>query len=144
MASTTKPTLIFVSGGLNDSSPWKPLRTALHAAPYSYKTAVAELPSIAPSSPLENFQPDVDAIRKLVTKHVENEDVVVVLHSYSGFPGSEALKGLGKEEREKEGKQGGVIRLVYIMSFMVDAGSELVPKGKRDGMPPIIVYDEKV
>jgi hypothetical protein len=53
------------------------------------------------------------------------------------------LKGLGRVEREKEGKKGGVVRLVYIMSFMVDAGSELVPKGKTDGLPPIIVYDGK-
>jgi pimeloyl-ACP methyl ester carboxylesterase len=82
---STKPTFIFISGGLNNSSPWTPLRTALHAVPRSYNTSVVELPSIAPSAPLDDFQPDVDAIRQKVLEHVENdEDAVVVMHSYGG------------------------------------------------------------
>jgi hypothetical protein len=34
-----------------------------------------------------------------------------VAHSFGGFPITESAKGLGKQEREKQGKKGGIVRL---------------------------------
>jgi pimeloyl-ACP methyl ester carboxylesterase len=128
MSPTTNQTFLFISGGLNDSSPWNPLRQVL--AKHNYPTAVVELPSITPSQPLEDFTPDVLAIRTAVQALIEEgKDVIVVMHSYSGFPGSEALLGQSKKEREERGNERGVVRLVYIMAFMLPEGMELVPRG---------------
>ena len=41
-------------------------------------------------------------------------DVVVVAHSYSGSPATEAMKGFSKKDREAQRLAGGVVRLIYI------------------------------
>lgn len=66
------------------------------------------------------------------------------LSSYSGFPGSEALNNQSKTYRTSQGLKGGVVRLVYIMSFLMSEGTSLVPTGTRDYMPAHIDYDEEV
>ena len=55
--------------------------------------------------------------------------VVVLIHSYSGLLGSTAIKGLGVKERVKEGKKGGVSRLVYIASYILRVGEAIPSKG---------------
>lgn len=42
------------------------------------------------------------------------KDVIVMMHSYGGMYGSQAVQGLSKREREQSGKQGGVISLIYV------------------------------
>jgi len=77
-STTTKPTFILISGGLNDSTPWNPLIAALNT--HGYETITVALPSIAPSEPLEDFGPDVEAIRNQVQSTIEEgKDVVVVM-----------------------------------------------------------------
>jgi hypothetical protein len=143
MATSTKPTFFFISGMMGDSTLWNSLRSALKE--YDYPSAVVELPSNSPPEPLTGFEPDVEAIRKGVTTLVEEcKNVIVVMHSYGGFPGSEALKELSKKERKEQGKEGGVMRLVYIMAFLLPEGQSLLPKGSREALPPFIIYDEKV
>ncbi|KAI1436130.1 Alpha/beta hydrolase fold-1 [Xylaria sp. CBS 124048] len=41
-------------------------------------------------------------------------EVVLVSHSYGGFPATESTKGLSVKERQREGKKGGVVRLAYM------------------------------
>lgn len=53
----------------------------------------------------------------------EGKDVVIFGHSYGGTPASEAVKGLSKAEREKEGKKGGVVRLGFITCLVPDVGA---------------------
>lgn len=50
---------------------------------------------------------------------------MVCVHSYGGLPGSEATKGLSKEEREKDGKKGGVVKMCYICAFAATEGLSL-------------------
>ena len=51
------------------------------------------------------------------------------MHSYGGIPGSAALNGLGKVEREKNGEKGGVVRLVYVASWILREGETLPGAG---------------
>jgi hypothetical protein len=48
--------------------------------------------------------------------------VGVVMHSYGGIPGSDAMKGLGRAERSGKGLKGGVVALVYICAWMLPEG----------------------
>lgn len=70
------------------------------------------------------WKADVSAVRTAVSALVENQelDVVVILHSYGGTPGTEALKGLAKKERVAKGEKGGVVALVYMAAFVIEEG----------------------
>lgn len=50
----------------------------------------------------------------------EGRDLVVVGHSYGGVVTSCAVERLSKDARVKEGKTGGVIKVVYISAFALD------------------------
>lgn len=52
-------------------------------------------------------------------------DVVINAHSYGGVPTSESLKGLSKKQREAEGKQGGVVQLVYTAALTPPVGKSI-------------------
>ncbi|RGP71250.1 hypothetical protein FLONG3_7200 [Fusarium longipes] len=61
-------------------------------------------------------QGDAESLRTnlLVPLIEEEKDVVVVMHSYGGMYGSQAVQGLSKGERQQAGKKGGVTALVYV------------------------------
>ena len=50
------------------------------------------------------------------------KDVIVMMHSYGGMYGSQAVEGLSKRERTQSGKQGGVISLIYVSAVTPLAG----------------------
>jgi hypothetical protein len=54
------------------------------------------------------------------------KDLVLVVHSYGGLVGSAASKGLSKSEREAEGKEGGIVGLVWIAAFIPKEGDSLL------------------
>jgi len=56
-------------------------------------------------------------------KHLDNgTDVILVVHWYGGTVGSEAMKGLGRKDREGAGMKTAVIRLVYLSALVLDVG----------------------
>jgi hypothetical protein len=66
---------------------------------------------------------DTALVHSTVSKLVEaGRDVVVVVHSYGGIPGSDAMKGLARDERSGKGLRGGEVALVYICAWMLQQG----------------------
>ena len=61
----------------------------------------------------------VTAIQKTVSVHLDNQDAVFVLPSYGGWPGSRAIKGLDKEARQKEGRNTGIVEVVFLAAFLL-------------------------
>ena len=53
----------------------------------------------------------------------EGKDVILIGHSYGGVPVTQSAEGLGKEERQKQGKSGGLVRLAYITSLVPAVGT---------------------
>lgn len=51
---------------------------------------------------------------------------MLLAHSYGGIPATEALKGVTKAEREKEGKKGGVVRIGYLTCLVAEVGQSAV------------------
>ena len=94
--------------------------------------------------PNVDFTEDVVAIRNCLTQLVvsEEKDVVLVVHSYSGMPGAEAPKGLGKKDRLEQGLKGGVLRLVFIMAYAMPEGFQPTAGGAQ--MPEWMKVDIKV
>ena len=52
----------------------------------------------------------------------EGKDIVLVMSSYGGFPGTQAAFGLSKASRAKKALRGGIISLVYIAAHMPQIG----------------------
>jgi hypothetical protein len=72
------------------------------------------------------MQDDAASIKSVISGVVDSgKEVVVVMHSYGGYPGTEATEGLGKVDRQKQGKQGGVVALVYVAAWMPAVGKSI-------------------
>lgn len=132
----TKPTIVCVPGAWHTPEIYD---TVLHIVEqHGYPTLRLPLPSVNPSqtSPplsLPSFDEDVKAIRDCLTKLIvdEEKDAILVTHSYTGMPGSEAPVGLGKKERAEKGLKGGVVRLVFIMAFAMPEGFQPTAGGAQ-------------
>ncbi|KAK1534782.1 uncharacterized protein CCOS01_03534 [Colletotrichum costaricense] len=140
--TATKPTFIFVPGAWHCATKFEPVTSKLEAL--GYPTKSVQLPCYGAEPPLSDFQPDVAAIRQEIEKSVDaGEDVVLFMHSYGGIVGCEACRGLGKAARGKEGKTGGVVRLVFCAAFMVPEGVSLFDMLQGNPLPWFIVSDDK-
>jgi hypothetical protein len=122
--SSSKPIIVFVPGAWHTPEGFTPLITLLSIANYS--CIPITLPSINAHPGHPDFSQDVAAIRNTVTTLSDaGKDVVVVMHSNGSVPGSESLLHLSRSERQKEGKNGGVIRVVYIGILLPKAGKTM-------------------
>lgn len=111
----SKPVFVCVPGASHSHLIWEPLKVALSF--YGYTVVPLPLPSVGGNPPTYDFSEDVQAIRNIVIEISDSgSDVILVLHSYAGLPGGEALQGLSKAERQRQGLRGGVVRIVFIMS----------------------------
>ncbi|RGP64202.1 hypothetical protein FSPOR_8021 [Fusarium sporotrichioides] len=72
------------------------------------------------------------------------KDVIVLMHSYGGMYGSQAVQGLSKSEREQSGKQGGVISLVYVSAVTPVEGKTTLEMMGTDAehLPSWVDYNE--
>lgn len=131
-----RPTVVFVPGAWHTPESFQEVGDLLKSASYGYIGVEKPSVSMGPDY-IQSFDPDVDAVRTAILQAADGdvgEDVVLVMHSYGGQPGSAAAKGLRKEDRLKEGKRGGIIRLVYIAACAFDEGvSTLQPVGGKCG-----------
>jgi hypothetical protein len=66
---------------------------------------------------------DATAIRAVTANLAdEGHQVVLVMHSYGGIPGTESAEELGCEFRQNAGKPGGSIALVYLSRILPHEG----------------------
>lgn len=122
------PTIVIVPAACQPPSLYVPFTKALSA--HSILSTVIPTPSVGASPGLKDFSADVTLTRNTVINLIdEAKDVIVLMHSYGGIPGSAALDGLGKSTREKEGKSNGVVRLVYVCSFALRVGEQMPDAG---------------
>jgi hypothetical protein len=141
---SSKPTIVFVPGAWHIPACFELVETRLRSAGYEYIGVRTASVRKEPPFPKDSSG-DTEAIRAALNTAVgDGNDVVVVMHSYGGFPGSAACKGFSKEDRVKEGKKGGVVRLVYIASFAIAEGTNLsggngTEKGEQGLLPWCIV-----
>jgi alpha-beta hydrolase superfamily lysophospholipase len=131
----SKPVFVLLHGAWHQPQCWNLLVEQLVKA--DYESVVPALPSSGSMPPTSDWSADIEVIRKTVSELVEKErDVVVVMHSFSGMTGGTALEDLDKGSRIANGLQGGVIRLVYVIAFLVPEGFQHSPQGTRDNMVP--------
>lgn len=119
--SPTKPTIIVIPGS------FAPL--FLYAAVigefelHGYKVHGIELETVGRREKAPGLYDDAAKVAALVSRLADaGEDVVLVAHSYGGLVATESAKGLAKSLREKEGKQGGIVRIVFVSAVVASEG----------------------
>ena len=128
----SKPVFVLLHGAWHSPSCWSRLTPIL--SEHGYESICPALPTSGSNPPLPDWSADIEVIRSTVSELVKEHDVVVVTHSFSGMTGGTALEGLDKASCAAKGLKGGVIRLVYIMAFMVPEGFQHSKEGTRDNM----------
>lgn len=136
MPAPEKPTILFVPGAWLQCSAYQSFLDVLGKA--GYPTRCVEYPSLNPADPLTaTLAADATAIRDhtlLPLLDHEKKDVVLVMHSYGGLPGSVAATGLGQAERAPQGKKG-VVGLIFVTGFVLPEGAT-VADGLGGALPP--------
>lgn len=138
----SKPVFVLLHGAWHTPRCWVRLIAQLDAA--GYASVAPALPSSGSNPPTPDWSRDVETIRETVSGLIQDHDVVVVTHSFSGMTGGTALEGLDKAASLSKGLKGGVIRMVYIAAFLVPEGFQHSPRGTRDNMVPQMKTDLEV
>lgn len=138
----SKPVFVLLHGAWHSPRCWDRLTAELDRA--GYRSVAPALPSSGSTPPTPDWSGDVETIRNTVSDLVREDDVVVVTHSFSGMTGGTSLEGLDKQTCASKGLRGGVVRLVYIVAFLVPEGFQHSPRGTRDNMIPEMKTDLEV
>lgn len=125
------PTIILVQGSFQIPQVYETLVQGLVAR--GYPTIHPQLPSCSntesPEFPQLSLVDDALAVRTELTRQIEYEEknVVVVMHSYGGLVGSEAItEELSYPKRHAQGLPGGVIHLFFYSAFLLNEGQSVL------------------
>lgn len=119
---STKPSIIVVPGSFSHAWFYDDFVSALQS--HGYPTQVIDLRTTRDNTiPPANMFDDAAYIHGTIEKLVnEGKEVVLIPHSYGGIPTTESAKGLLKSDREKQGKQGGIVKIVYLTALLPPVG----------------------
>lgn len=132
--ATSLPTVFLVHGAWHTPSNYQSYIDALKARGFSVHCP--RLPSCNGASPPNaSFPEDVACVRDVVQRLVEaGERVLMLLHSYGGAVGTDAVEGLAFSNRKAAGQSGGVIHLLYLCAYILPPGSTIFGVVKEAGM----------
>jgi pimeloyl-ACP methyl ester carboxylesterase len=140
--ASTRPFFVILPGGSQNPTHYGYLAHLLQLA--GYPTYSALLPSVGASAKVST-QDDMVYIRdRMILPILEHEehDVILVMHSYSGVPGSAAALGLGKKERVAQGKMTGVIGQIFLAALLQKGGDGIdIFTASGGSFPPYIRPD---
>lgn len=126
-AISKKPTIVVVTGAWHTPSHYGSLLAALHSS--GHGTKCLALPSLNPRDPgTASSALDATFVREqmLLPLIEEGKEILFVLHSYGGLPGSAAAKGLSVSERRSKGLKGGIVGQVFVASLVAQSGESML------------------
>jgi hypothetical protein len=121
---TEKPTILLIPGAWHRGSTFEPVAKILREQ--GYEAEAITLPSVGGPSSTTAYDDARHVQETYLTSLVaEGKEVIIVMHSYAGIPGTECVKGFARKDLAAQGKHGGVVGLVYIAAFLVPAGASV-------------------
>ncbi|KAF8205349.1 Alpha/beta hydrolase fold-1 [Mycena galopus ATCC 62051] len=121
MSAAPKPTIIIIPASFSPVSLYDAVIADLESHGYSVKGV--ELQTVGRRDKAPSMYDDAAAVASVASQLAdEGKDVVLVAHSYGGVVACEASKGLAKNVREKEGKKGGIVRIVFVAALVPAEG----------------------
>ena len=135
--SNEKPTVLLVHGAWHNTSCWDATRAELKKL--SYPTEVVPLKSSgnAVTTHLEDTAIIREALESLIVS--KGKAVILVMHSYGGVAGTNAVHGLEAAARHERGEKGGIIHCLFVAAFLVPKGNSLI--GMFPEAPPYLYPD---
>lgn len=129
--ASEKPTILIIQGSFQTQKPYEGLLQGLKAK--GYPAVHPLLPSCSdidsPAFPTVSLADDALAVREELTRLIEKEKrlVIVVMHSYGGIVGTEAIpKELSYSKRHEQGHPGGVFHLFFFSAFVLAKGQSIL------------------
>ena len=136
----SKPTFLFIPGAWHFPAYFDPLIAYL--SEHGYSSVAVTLPAVNSSPAATSLQPDVDAAAAALAALLDDgADVVVVMHSYGGMVGTDAVGRVVKERASADGSEGKqsakIKRLVYVAAHVPLEGQSLFDaiEGATDAPP---------
>jgi pimeloyl-ACP methyl ester carboxylesterase len=137
----SKPTFLFVPGAWHLPAYFDPVIKYL--AGHGYRSVSVTLPAVNSSPAATSLQPDVEAVAAALAALLDDgSGAVVVMHSYGGMVGTDAV-GKVVKERAEAGRGNGnklarIQRLVYVSAHVPLEGQTLLGaiEGAVEGPPP--------
>jgi pimeloyl-ACP methyl ester carboxylesterase len=122
--SLPKPTILLIPGAWHRGSTFEPVAALLRTQGYPVET-ITLLSVGGPTS--TTVADDAAYIQKRYLDDLisQEKEVVVVMHSYGGIPGTESVQGRTRRDIAAQGKKGGVVALVYMAAFLISAGQSV-------------------
>jgi pimeloyl-ACP methyl ester carboxylesterase len=129
-----KPYVVLVHGAWHVPASYDKLAIALRS--FGYDICVPHLTSMSGTNyPNGDLITDTALIRSCVEGLVEaSHNVVVLMHSYGGQVGTNALDNLSSQARIKQGLRGGVANIIYICAFILPEGWSTLDQAKARGI----------
>ncbi|KAH8901370.1 alpha/beta-hydrolase [Thozetella sp. PMI_491] len=123
-----KPAVIIVAGAWHVPETYSKVTKALESA--GYEVYVPLLPTMNGSRPPNgDMLSDAECVRACAEKLADaGRQIIAIMHSYGGLPGTQGLHGLGFDTRAAKGLGGGVVRLVYMAAHGLNEGVSIWDK----------------
>jgi len=138
--ASEKPTLVFIPGAWHTPEYFEGVISQLKA--HGYPVRALRMPSVG-GDDTSTMADDAAYIQKTTSAlAAEGKEIILVMHSYGGIPGTQSAKGLLQKERAAEGQRGGIIGLVYLAAFLLPAGQSLA--SFLGSMPDWVKYNVSI
>lgn len=125
MSASAQPVFVLAPGAWHTPDCYQIVQDKLHAQ--GWETRAVAYPSVGAEPPTKGAFDDAAAVRAEVQALADQgRQVILVGHSYGGLVICEASKGLGYKQRKAEGKEGGIVLLVFLSAFVVPKGLSLI------------------
>ena len=135
----SKPIFVFVGGVSHTPAFFDDLINQMAA--YGYKSTAVAFPTCGDDTENTKQWDEVTAIQQVISSQLDEQDVVLILHSYGGWPGSRAIKGLDKETRQENGKNTGIIEVVFLAAFLLPDNA---PMAQYSYLPPWLTVKVRI
>ncbi|KAF7587439.1 hypothetical protein BBP40_007235 [Aspergillus hancockii] len=135
----TKTTILLIPGAWRQGSTFEPVAGILRTQDYQVETIT--LPSAGGPTSTTAYD-GANYIRETYLNDLvsQGKEVIIVMHSYAGMPGTESVKGLGRKDLALQGKNGGVVGLIYQSTFLVPARAS-IESFLPSGLDPFMTQD---
>ena len=135
--SPSKPVYVFVGGVSHTPAFFEDM--IKHMATLGYDSTAVAFPTCGENTANAKQWDEVVAVQRVISRFLDQDrDVVLVLHSYGGWPGSRAVKGLDKETRVRNGKFTGVVEVVFLAAFLLPDNA---PMAQYSYLPPWLTVE---
>lgn len=123
VVAAARPALVIVPGNFSLPRFWSAIQRSVEDKGYPVEVVPLQSSREERIDPAPGLADDVKEAQLVLNKHInQGKDVVMLMHSYGGMVGTEATRGLSRNEREKAGLKGGITRLIFLAAIFAPPG----------------------